>query len=116
MDVQMEYRIRIPRSARLAIHHDNGYVLVTGVTADIEAAAHTGDIVLMLSHLENDSIDAEAKTGRVWADVAGASRHWLGSTLLRKKAAPARRLVVRMDRGDITIATTPALEISAAAK
>jgi hypothetical protein len=35
--VTVEYQIHVPRDSRLVIHHDTGYVLLSGVTGDIEA-------------------------------------------------------------------------------
>src|SRR5579862_2356291 len=74
-NVTVEYRIRVPRDTRLAIAHESGYVLVTGVNADIEATARTGDIMLMLPEAGTYAIDAKSKLGNVTSDFAGQIHH-----------------------------------------
>jgi hypothetical protein len=107
--VAMVYRIRVPRTSKLVIHHDNGEVLVSGVTGDIEATGNAGDIVLLLPETEKYSIDAKNKFGSLTCDFEGAFRHSLmGNEYALTAPAPAHRIYLRLDRGGIEIKGSPA--------
>jgi len=107
--VAMQYRLRVPRNSKLVIHHENGEVMVSGITADIEATGKAGDIVLLLSETEKYTIDAKSKFGTVWSDFAGDSRHGLMSSEYASTAlASSHKIHVRMERGGITIKGSPA--------
>jgi hypothetical protein len=107
--VMLEYRIRVPRNSKLVIHHDNGEVLVSNVTADIEATGHAGDIVVLLPETGKYSIDAKSKFGTLSCDFEGDFRHSLtGSRYSQTAAAPAHRIYLRMGRGGIEIKGSPA--------
>jgi len=108
--ILIEYRIRVPRDAKLVIRHDSGMVLVTDTFADIEATASYGDIVLMLAHPETYSVDARTKFGGVSSDYTDAARrqHLIGARFEHPNAAtPAHRLYLRMGMGGITIKDIP---------
>jgi len=97
--VTVEYHIRAPRSSRLVINHAGGQISVTGMTGDIEARSHRGDIALMLPDLAGYSIDAHSKLGVVTSDADVATRG---------KASPgSKRLVLRMGFGGIEIKELP---------
>lgn len=107
--VWMQYRLRVPRNSKLVIHHENGEVLVTGVTADIEATGHAGDIVVLLPETEKYSIDAKSKFGAVTSDFDGDFRHGLTRSEYALTApAPAHQIHLRMGRGGIEIKGSPA--------
>jgi hypothetical protein len=108
-DVTLEYHIRAPRSSHLVISHEGGFVSVTGMTGDIEATSHRGDIVLMLPDLAACSIDAHTKFGLVTSDAAVATRHKLspGENLREGGTTASRRLVLRMRFGGIAIKELP---------
>jgi hypothetical protein len=107
--VMLEYRIRVPRNTKLVIHHDNGEVLVSNITADIEATGHAGDIVVLLPETEKYSIDAMSKFGTLSCDFDGDFRHKLGGSRYAQAApAPAHRIYLRVGRGGITIKGSPA--------
>ena len=108
--VMVEYRIHVPRNSKLIVHHGNGDVFVSGVTADIEATGHEGDIVLLLSETEKYSIDARSKVGTVSSDFDGdfERRSLLGIQSTLATPAPAHRIYLRMGVGGITIKGSPA--------
>ena len=107
--VMLEYRIRVPRNSKLVIHHGHGEVLVSNVTADIEATGRAGDIVVLLPETGKYAIDAKSKFGTLSCDFDGDIRHKLGSsTYAAAVPAPAHRIYLRMGRGGITIKGSPA--------
>lgn len=103
--VGIEYRIHVPRNSRLMIHHGVGSVSVSGVTGDIEAACHRGDIVVWLPGTGAYSIDAKSKLGNVYSDFAGASfsQFLVGQKFTGGGPAPTQRLKLRVGFGGITI-------------
>ncbi|MEI9971806.1 MAG: hypothetical protein WDO73_06970 [Ignavibacteriota bacterium] len=107
--VALEYRLRVPRNSKLAIHHENGEVMVSGVVGDIDATGNAGDIVLLLPETEKYSIDAKNGFGTVWCDIEGDHRHGLAkSEYTVAGPAGAHKISVRMGRGGIEIKGSPA--------
>ena len=107
--VVLYYRIRVPRNSKLVIHHENGEVMVSNVTADIEATGRAGDIVLLLPEPDKYSIDAKSKFGTLSCDFDGDFRHNLtGSRYTQTAPAPAHRIFLREGRGGISIKGSPA--------
>lgn len=104
--VQVSYRIRVPRDSRLVIHHGTGAVVVYDVDGDVEATAKVGDILLQLPG-GNYTIDAKNKSGgEVVSEFPGTIRYnriLLGEKLNTDAAAPARRVLLRVGIGGITI-------------
>lgn len=102
---QVDYRIRVPRDAKLMIHHQNGDVVVYNVGGDIEASAHVGAITLQVPSLGAYAIDAKCKIGDVYSDFAGSSRnqHWFGQTFHSSETQAPHKLVLRVDKGNIKI-------------
>ncbi len=103
-DFEIEYHINAPRGARLAIDHDDGQINLDGMTGDIRAINHCGDIALRLPDGAY-AIDARSKLGAVTSDFAGEarSRHWLGEEFDRTNTPPAANLYLRIECGDIII-------------
>jgi hypothetical protein len=108
--VVLDYRIRAPRNSKLVIQNGIGDVVVTGVTADIEATGHVGDIVLLLPESGQYSIDARSKIGTVWSDFDGGfqRRSLVGIRYTHAAAGTAHRIYLRMNLGGITIKGSPA--------
>lgn len=106
--VTMEYRIRVPRDSKLVIHHEDGQVIVSNITADIEATGRRGDIVLLLPETEKYSIDAKSKFGTLSCDFDGDFRHGLFGNRYALTAPAGHRVVVRMGAGGIEIKGSPA--------
>jgi len=107
--VTVEYRLHVPRSSRLVVHHDFGYVWVSDVTGDIEVDSHTGDMIVMLPDPGPYSVDARTGLGSVTSDLAGRGhkRFLVATRFTHTSEAPARRVRLRMGRGSITIKTGP---------
>src|ERR1035441_4160304 len=103
--VKVEYLIHAPHDSRLVIQHGAGYVLVSGMTGDVEATSHSGDILLMLPDSGTYSIDARSKLGVVSSDFAGAAhrRHLVGSGFASVTSSPSHRIYLRTLMGGITI-------------
>ena len=108
-DAAVEYRLRVPRNSHLIIDHADGYISVTGVTGNIEANDHRGDIVLMLPNLAAYSIDAHTKVGVVTSDLAGSThmRHLTGENFSHGDTALTHKIQLRMGFGGITIKELP---------
>lgn len=103
---RLDYRIRMPRNAKLAVEHGEGEVHVAGLAGDIRATVSRGEIVLSLPADGKYGIDARASIGDVVSDFAGQSRrrpwifgHWFESG----KQAGAHQLFLRAGFGDILI-------------
>jgi len=103
--LNIEYEIQVPRNSRLAIHHRVGYVSVSGVTGDIDATCHRGDLLLWLPEKGAYSIDARSKVGTVQSDLSGSfsSRYLVGRRFSRSDPSPSSRVYLRAGFGGITI-------------
>jgi hypothetical protein len=108
--VMVEYQIHVPRNSKLVIQHGAGDVIVSNVTADIDARSHAGDIVLLLPETEKYSIDAKSKIGTVSSDFDGDfhRRMLMGIQNSLTAPAPAHRIYLRTGLGGITIKGSPA--------
>ena len=115
-DVTVEYHIRAPRNSNLVIHQTGGYVSVMGMIGNIDATNGRGDIVLMLPDLAKYSIEARTKLGLVTSDVAGAThnKHMMGEIFSHGDSSLARKLVLKMGFGGITIKELPAEAVTPA--
>lgn len=108
--VAVEYQIHVPRASRLAIHHSDGYVIVSNVAGDVEATSGSGDIVMMLPDPDKYSIDAQTRFGTVVSDFGSAGRRRflkVGERLKVASSAPSHRVYARIGRGSITIKEMP---------
>lgn len=101
----LEYEIQVPRNSSLAIHHRAGFVSVSGVTGDIDAACRRGDLVLWLPQKGSYTIDARSKVGTVASDFPGtfAVRYLIGQRYSHVDPSPSRRIYLRARFGGITI-------------
>jgi hypothetical protein len=107
--VAIKYHIYAPRDSRIVVDHRGGFILLSGLTGDIDIANRTGDIVLMLPHPTSYSIDARDKFGLVTPDVAGATKHKyiIGEQFTRDQQPAAHHMRLRMGFGGITIKEVP---------
>src|SRR5215469_2252849 len=71
---ELEYRIKVPRSAALEIDHRIGEVHIDGMTGDVHATDAMGQITLQLVPGNQYSIDGRSKLGAVDSDVAGQQK------------------------------------------
>jgi hypothetical protein len=103
--VSIEYMIHVPRAAKLVIHHGIGLVSVRGVTGDIQATCHRGDIVLWLPESGVYAIDAKNKFGKVSSDFPGrsAARFVVGQKFANENPSTAQHVYLRMGFGGITL-------------
>lgn len=97
-------RVMVPRNAKLFVRHQNGNLTVYGVTGDIDAKVHYGDIVLQLPDPEQSAFQARVNMGGIFSDYAGKIPHkvWVG----RDYSAPAgsgRKITAHVDIGGITL-------------
>ena len=109
LGVTVECTIHVPRSSRLTVRQDHGYVWVSDVAGDIEVKSHTGDMIVVLPDPGPYSIDARTRMGSVSSDVAGNGhkQFLVGTQFLHTGQDPSRRIYLRMGRGSITIKSGP---------
>ena len=102
--VTLEYEIHAPRNSRLLIHH-RGFVVVSGITGDVEVANRNGDIVLIIPNMSSYSIDARSKMGTVSADVPGTThvKYLVGERFASAGNASSHRISLRTAFGGITL-------------
>jgi hypothetical protein len=101
---EMQYAIKAPRWARLAIAHDSGNVYVSGFTGDIQARNGSGQITLHVPENGRYAIDAKSNFGAVNSDFSGPKRgNLIGRALLTKAPPGAQKLFARIGFGDIVI-------------
>jgi hypothetical protein len=101
----LDYRIKVPREARLVVDHDVGDVHIDDVTGDIHATARQGEITIHLPEGAQYAIDARSHLGSVTSDFPGNAkrRFWLvGHQFIQASQAP-HKLYLREGFGDIII-------------
>jgi len=120
-DVQMDYRIRVPRDSRLEIRHRGGDVVIYDVSGAIEASVRTGDILMQLPGAGQYSFDARCRFGGVYSDFAGNYHiaYLASERFVQPGPPPAKRVCLRVGIGGINIqkmasATPPSLTAPAA--
>jgi hypothetical protein len=115
-DVQIEYRIRVPRDSKLVLRHSSGDVLVYDVAGDIDASVRTGDIVMQLPATGQYSFDTRCRFGDVYSDFAGSYHiaHLTSERFAQNGPAPAKQVYLRVGIGGIKIQKmAPATPLSA---
>jgi hypothetical protein len=107
--VSLEYRIHLPRSARLNIEHRSGQVNVTDILGDIRITDGLGQIALSLPEAGEYAIDAKSRLGAVDSDFPGRERKKLkfGHAFVSPSNNGAQHLYLRIGFGDITILKEP---------
>jgi len=104
--VDVDYRIKVPRSARLVVNHRSGEVHIIDVDGDIRASARDGLITLMLPPKGQYAIDASSTVGDVYSDFPGAKhdKSWRFShSFTDSNQSAAHKLYLRIKFGDIMI-------------
>lgn len=101
----LEYHVKVPRNARLAIDHDTGEVHIDNMASDIDVAVLKGALTLHLPQENAYSIDAKSDFGEVYSDFPGRKirAHWLLGHQFVQPTAAAHKLHLRVGFGDITI-------------
>jgi hypothetical protein len=103
--VDIDYRIRVPKDAKLVIEHGSGDIVIAGVAGGIQAKSKNGEIYVFLPGKENYSIKAKAKLGTVYSEFDGARKHEFpfGSSFAGKGAAPAKEVILETRTGGVTV-------------
>jgi hypothetical protein len=102
-DFDLDYRIKVPRDAKLIVDHDAGEIHFDDVRGDIQATTIQGTITLRLAPESRYAIDAKSKIGDVDSDFAGTTtRKRFGHEFVQTSQAP-HKLYLRNGYGDIII-------------
>jgi hypothetical protein len=104
--VDLEYRIKVPRDARLIVEHEGGEVHVEDLTGDIRVTTIRGEIALRLPQEGRYAIDAKSDFGNVISDFPGHERRrpWLlGHRFVPDESVTGPKLYLRTGIGDIII-------------
>ena len=101
----LEYRVKAPMNARLAVDHDTGEVHVDNLASDIRVTVLNGGMTLLLPQGGRYGIDAKSDFGSVTSDFPGRARRrpWLLGHQFVQKASAAHDLWLRVGSGDIAI-------------
>jgi len=102
----LEYRINLPRNARLVADHGVGEVNVDDVLGDVRIKARQGQINLHLPEERSYSIDASSRYGAVHSDFPGKQKRkpWLvGHEFRGGSGSGSQNLHLRIGYGDIVI-------------
>jgi hypothetical protein len=113
----LDYRISVPRNARLVIEHDTGFVSLENVAGDIRVTASQGEIAVHLPEDGQYAIDAKSKLGDVISDFPGHAQRklwFLGKQFTHENAAASQKIDLRAGYGDIIILKSPASKKTAA--
>jgi hypothetical protein len=103
--LDLDYNIKAPRNARLAVDHGIGEVHVDSLTSDIHVTVRNGGITLQLPQEGKYGIDAKSDFGSVTSDFPGhekRTRWLLGHEFVQGESA-THNLFLRVGFGDITI-------------
>jgi hypothetical protein len=108
------YDIKVPRSAQLFVHHDEGDVFIENFRGDAHAKVHAGQITLSLPEDGRYAVNAGSKFGGVVSDFPGREKRklWIfGHDFNNPPAGPtpsaAQNLYLRVGSGDIFIFKMP---------
>ena len=106
VDFDLEYNIKVPRSARVTVDHNIGEVNVYNIAGEIDVAEKQGLILLHLAENRQYSIDAKSGLGSVNSDFPGAERRTPmlpGHSFTENVSGSAQKLRSRTRYGDIII-------------
>jgi hypothetical protein len=101
----VEYRIKAPTNARLAVDHATGEVHVYNVASDIHVTVCDGTITLNLPQEGVYDIDAKSEIGEVVSDFPGHGKRtrWLLGHQFVQGGSAAHKLYLRVGFGDIIL-------------
>ena len=102
----VEYRIHLPRNARLTIEHGGrGQVNILDIAGEMQIRSTQGVILLNLPEGRQYSIDAKSTIGGIVSDFNGEVKFLppVGHELIAEGPAGAQRLHLRDRYGDILI-------------
>jgi hypothetical protein len=100
----LEYHVKAPMSARLAVANKKGEVHVDNLTSDIHVTVHNGGVTLRLPEGQYN-IDARSDLGDVISDFQGNKKRkpWLLGYQFVEATPAAHTLYLRVGFGDIMI-------------
>jgi hypothetical protein len=103
-DFDLEYRIKIPRNAKLTVEHAQGEVHIDDIRGEIHAVDERGLITVRVPD-GHYAIDARSKLGSVNCDFTGSEKtqRWLGHTFLAGAPADSQKIFLRVNFGDIIV-------------
>ena len=104
--IDLEYRIKVPRDAGLAVKHGVGEIHVDDLSGEIHATVRSGEITLRLPPDGVYAIDARARLGDVESDFEGTERRGhlvFEHAFSHPASAPTQKLYLRTGFGDIVI-------------
>jgi hypothetical protein len=102
----LEYRIRVPRTASIVVERHTGEVHIDDVTGDVRASVGGGLIAMRLAGEKPLAIDARSKWGSVNSDYAGKETRRpfpFGHTFAEPPSTDAQKLHLRVGFGDIIL-------------
>ncbi len=104
-EVGLNYRIHVPRDAKLTVRHDIGDVLIHDMSGPLEISTRIGSILLQLDGARPYAIDARSKFGDVYTEFSGAERQrdLIGQSFAGSAPASAPRVFLRVGIGGIKI-------------
>ncbi len=104
-NVNVEYRIKAPSTARLIVQHDVGDVNVDGLTGDMQLHLLQGQIMLHLPEEGRYDIHAKSDSGNVNSDFPGQKKRtwWLSQRAASEEVAGTPKLNLKVVFGDIVI-------------
>lgn len=103
-NVDLDYKIKVPRRSRLIIKHDIGEVRVRDIVGNMNVTARIGEITLGLPDEERYVVDARARIGDVDSHWDEAQRqHLVGARMFSAAPPPAHRIFVRLGIGQINV-------------
>jgi hypothetical protein len=103
--VDVQYQIRVPRSARIIVDHNAGEVHVEDVAGDIHATTLQGVLLIHLPERGQYAIDAKTTLGSLVSDFPGVEKRvrLLGHRVVENTPAASQRIYLRSGYGDILI-------------
>jgi hypothetical protein len=107
-NLDVEYRIKVPSTARLIANHDVGDVNVDGLVGDMQVTLLQGQILLHLPEEGQYDIHAKSDCGNVNSDFPGQKkRAWFLTQRAASEDSPAaHKLNLKVVFGDILILKT----------
>jgi hypothetical protein len=101
----LDYRIKVPMNARLAVDHGSGEVYVDNLASDMNVTVRNGEMTLLLPHEGQYTIDAKSRIGGVTSEFAGTEKRarWLLGHQFVEGTGAGHKLHLRVGYGDITI-------------
>jgi hypothetical protein len=107
-NLDVEYRIKAPSTARLVVHHDAGEVNVDGLLGDMNVTVQQGQILLHLPELGQYAIHAKSDCGNVNSDFPGQKKRtwWLAQRAANEDSPGKPKLNLKVVFGDIVILKT----------